>query len=116
MKRTLLALILTPLAAVALAQSPEATALRVECAAKMAPVTEAKTGAASEYQFVYSKGEYRGEKQNGKLIGCSDTQYSGYLASVDPTRVMSAYPTAAGRPSIKPNLKPNLADQAVKAK
>ncbi len=116
MKRTLLALILTPLAALSWAQSPEATALRVECAAKMAPMGDAKATAAKEYQFVYSKGEYRGEKQNGKLIGCTDAQYSGYLASVDPTRVMSAYPTAAGRPNIKPNIKPNLADQATKAK
>ena len=116
MKRTLLALILTPLAALSWAQSPEATALRVECAAKMSPVTEAKTGAAKEYQFVYSKGEYRGEKQNGKLVGCNEAQYNGYLASVDPTRVMSAYPTAAGRPNIKPNIKPNLAGEATKAK
>jgi hypothetical protein len=116
MKRTLLALILTPLAALSWAQSPEATALRVECAAKMAPMTDAKAGAAKEYQFVYSKGEYRGEKQNGKLIGCNDAQYNGYLASVDPTRVMAAYPTAAGRPNIKPNIKPNLADEAGKSK
>ncbi len=116
MKRTMLALILTPLAALSMAQSPEATALRVECAAKIAPMTDAKAGAAKEYQFVYSKGEYRGEKQNGKLVACNDAQYSAHLASVDPTRVMAAYPTAAGRPNIKPNLKPNLADQAVKTK
>ncbi len=116
MKRTLLALILTPLAAISWAQSPEATALRVECAAKMAPLAGASSDAAKEYQFVYSKGEYRGEKQNGKTVGCNDAQYSAHLASVDPTRVMAAYPTAAGRPNIKPNLKPNLADQAVKTK
>ena len=116
MKRTLLALILTPIAALSWAQSPEATTLRVECAAKMTPMSQAKPVAASEYQFVYSKGEYRGEKQNGKLVGCNDSQYSGYLASVDPTRVMAAYPTAAGRPNIKPNIKPDLADQATKAK
>ncbi|MCV2420121.1 hypothetical protein [Paucibacter sp. DJ2R-2] len=114
MKRTLIALILAPLAAASWAQSPEATALRVECASKYQSSIE-PAQAAAEYQFVYRKGEYRGEKQAGKTIGCTEKQYNAYLASVDPTRVMNAYPTAAGRPaSIKPNIKPNLADQVEK--
>jgi len=115
MKRTLITLILAPLAAASWAAGPEVTALRAECAAKMSAAAEVSTTAASEYQFVYRKGEYRGEKQNGKTVACNDSQYSAFLASADPTRVMAAYPTAAGKPNIKPNLKPNLADQATKA-
>jgi len=113
MKRTLVALILAPLAAASWAQSHEATALRVECASKQGLIAESAP-AAAEYQFVYRKGEYRGEKQAGKTVGCSEKQYNAYLASVDPSRVMNAYPTAAGLPNIKPNLKPNLADQVNK--
>lgn len=114
MKRTLIALILAPLAAASWASSQEANALRAECAAKYSPVAEA--AASSEYQFVYKKGEYRGEKQNGKVAGCSESQYNTYLASVEPSRVMAAYPTAAGRPNIKPNIKPNLAGEAKSSK
>jgi hypothetical protein len=113
MKRTVIALLLAPLAAASWAASPEATALRAECAAKLSPGSQ-EQGASSEHQFVYRKGEYRGETQGGKFVGCSDAQYSSYLASVDPARVMSAHPTAAGRPNIKPNIKPNLAEQAAK--
>jgi len=112
MKRTLIALILAPLTAASWASNQEANALRAECAAKYSPVAEAT--ASNEYQFVYKKGDYRGEKHNGKVVGCSDSQYNTYLASVDPARVMSANPTAAGRPNIKPNIKPNLAAEAAK--
>lgn len=96
MKSILAALTLAPMALLASAQTPEATALRVECAAN----------SSNEYSFVYRKGEYRGEKQNGKFVGCNDKQYTAYLASADPLRVMSAYPTAAGRPVV--NIKPDL--------
>lgn len=104
MKSILAALILAPMALVAAAQTPEATALRVECAAKNLPAASAKD--SNEYSFVYRKGEYRGETQGGKFIGCNEKQYTAYLASADPVRVMSAYPTAAGRlVNIKPDLK-----------
>ena len=72
-----------------IAYSPEVTALRYECAAKYYP-----TEYASRYysQQAYDKGEYAGKSQ------CSDQQYSSYLETVDPTRVMAAYPSAAGKP------------------
>lgn len=111
MKRTLIALILAPLAAASWAAGGDA-ALRAECAAKNPVKTGAKP-AANEYQFVYHKGEYRGEAQAGKAVACSESQYSAYLASVDPARAMAANPTAAGKPNIKPDIKPHL-DQQIK--
>jgi len=72
--------------------SPEVAALRYECAAKYY---------ASEYsskyysQQAYDKGEYAGKSQ------CSDAQYASYLETADPTKVMAAYPTAAGKPGYK---------------
>ena len=71
------------------AYSPEVSALRYECAAKYYP-----TEYASRYysQQSYDKGEYAGKSQ------CSDQQYASYLETADPTRVMSAYPSAAGKP------------------
>lgn len=111
MKRILTALILAPLAVASWAAGSDA-ALRAECAAKNQPKTMAKP-AANEYQFVYHKGEYRGEVQAGKQLACSESQYSAYLASVDPARAMAANPTAAGKPNIKPDIKPHL-DQQIK--
>ena len=81
----LLALI-APMAHAATAENADAKALRAECAA------------ANEYRFVYNRGEYRGEATAGQAVSCGQTQYAEYLASADPVRVMSAYPTAAGRP------------------
>ena len=78
-------------------ENADAKALRAECAAKNSVKFDAKAE-ANEYRFVYSKGEYRGEAQPGKALNCSESQYSEFLASADPARVMSAYPTAAGRP------------------
>jgi len=74
--------------------------LRTECAAKHSAKLDTKDdGAASSYHFVYAKGEYKGEAQSGKALPCTEGQYAAYLDTQDPTRVMSAYPTAAGRPS-----------------
>jgi len=73
--------------------------LRTECAAKHSAKLDTKDdGAASSYHFVYAKGEYKGEAQSGKALPCTEGQYAAYLDTQDPTRVMSAYPTAAGRP------------------
>lgn len=80
------------------AQSAEMLALRAECAAKHAPRFEAKAAEANEYRFAYYRGQYRGEAQAGQRLDCSEGQYAAYLNTLDPTRVMSAYPTAAGRP------------------
>lgn len=89
--------LIAPLAQAATAESTEAKALRAECAAKNTVKFDTKAE-ANEYRFVYSKGEYRGEAQNGKALACSEGQYAQHLASADPARVMSAYPTAAGLP------------------
>lgn len=99
-KQALFALSLLALAGVAAAQStPES--LRAECAAKHQPALSAKP-AANEHRFVYYKGQYRGEQQAGKPLACAEAQYAAFLDTLDPVRVMSAYPTAAGRPSTKP--------------
>lgn len=99
LKKTLSALTLSCLAAGAWAQAtPES--LRAECAAKHQPKPAAKA-AANEYSFVYYKGQYRGEQQAGKTLPCAEAQYVAYLDTLDPARVMSAYPTAAGRPAAK---------------
>ncbi|MDY0744216.1 hypothetical protein SNE35_06850 [Paucibacter sp. R3-3] len=74
--------------------------LRTECAAKYSAKLDTKDdGAANSYHFVYAKGEYKGELQSGKALPCTEGQYVAYLDTQDPTRVMSAYPTAAGRPT-----------------
>src|SRR6218665_1077956 len=108
MKRILIALTLAPLALAASAegsrqaQTPEAAALRGECAAKYsAAYKEDKPRAANEYHFVYANAKYKGEQMPGKMLACTEDQYAAYLDSADPARVMSAYPTAAGRPASK---------------
>ena len=41
-------------------------------------------------------------KLPGKLLPCTQLQYAAYLdTKADPVKVMSAYPTAAGRPTLK---------------
>ena len=92
----LLALI-APMAHAATAENADAKALRAECASQHAVKFE-QAAAANEYRFVYNRGEYRGEATSGQSVSCGQTQYAEYLASADPVRVMSAYPTAAGRP------------------
>lgn len=87
-------------AATSSVESADALALRSECAAQH-PVKVA-VKAANEYQFVYHKGELRGELKAGQqALACSESQYVAYLDKQDPTRVMAAYPTAAGRPGQK---------------
>ncbi|MCZ8072794.1 MAG: hypothetical protein O9341_01560 [Paucibacter sp.] len=110
MKTTLLALSLISLSALSHAaaapqDSPEGQALRNECAQKYSAGYAARDAAAKsdtdEYVFVYHKGQYKGEHVAGQALDCTERQYAAYLNTVDPTRVMEAYPTAAGRPSIK---------------
>lgn len=108
MKRTAIALTLATLAAAAMAQAPktagessEIVALRAECAASYGNKLEGKPHSANEYQFVYYKGEYKGEYKPGHYLACTEGQYASYLDKADPARVMSAYPTAAGRPTAK---------------
>ena len=81
----------------------DAYALHAECTASYyGPADKAgsyayndpKADAKSEY-----KGEYKGEYRNGRLVSCTDQQYTAYLETVDPMRIMNAYPTAAGRPA-----------------
>nr|WP_316643744.1 hypothetical protein [uncultured Roseateles sp.] len=109
MKSIFLALILAPIAAASWAQpataqkeGPEAYALRSDCAATTSAKLNAKPQAANEFVFVYYKGEYKGEATAGGTLDCTERQYAAYLNTVDPSRVMSAYPTAAGRPQVKP--------------
>ena len=71
------------------AYSPQVSALRYECAAKYYP---AQYSSRYYSQLAYDRGEYKGKSE------CSDQQYAAYLETVDPTRVMSAYPSAAGKP------------------
>ncbi|MBV8503079.1 MAG: hypothetical protein JO006_15355 [Paucibacter sp.] len=82
-------------------ETSEADALKSECAAKHDSAKNLKVVAANEYQFVYAKGEYKGEAQPGKVLPCTEKQMTAYLDTVDPTRVMAAYPTAAGKDSAK---------------
>lgn len=104
MKHALFAVMLASLAAGASAQTDtqEAIALRGECSAQYTAKLDTQAKAANEYQFVYYKGEYKGEQVAGEKLGCTEQQYAAYLNTVDPARVMSAYPTAAGRPMVKP--------------
>ncbi|HEY1091440.1 MAG TPA: hypothetical protein VGE47_10125, partial [Burkholderiaceae bacterium] len=96
--RTFFALALASLAAGAWADSyQEAYALRSECTAKYYGAAS-KADYRPEYSYSHTKGEYKGEYRDGKLVSCTDEQYTAYLETVDPTRVMYAYPTAAGRP------------------
>ncbi|MBT9493285.1 MAG: hypothetical protein IV107_13295 [Paucibacter sp.] len=108
---TLFSLSLSLIAASAQAASPAASestaglALRGECASKYsanyAQADQAKASDAAEYTFVYHKGQYKGEHVAGQSLDCTEQQYASFLSTVDMDRVMNAYPTAAGRPSIK---------------
>lgn len=103
MKSALSVLGLSALSCLAVPAWAQATpeGLRAECAAKHQPQLDAKV-AANEHRFVYYKGQYRGEQQAGQTLPCAEAQYAAYLDKLDPARVMSAYPTAAGRPMVKP--------------
>jgi hypothetical protein len=87
----------------ATATAPEQAELRAECAKSYTESSSMPMPTASnEYQFVYSNGKYKGEAKPGKLLPCTSQQYAVYLdTKADPSKVMSAYPTAAGRPTSK---------------
>ncbi|RZJ12407.1 MAG: hypothetical protein EOP39_03670 [Rubrivivax sp.] len=89
-------------------QTPEQAELRAECAKSYTDTSSvAMPVAANEYQFVYSSGKYKGEARPGKLLPCTSQQYAAYLDNkADPAKVMSAYPTAAGRPTTKKKAEP----------
>ena len=93
------------LATCSVAHADEATelaSLKSECAAKYDSAKDLKVAANSnEYQFVYAKGEYKGEAQAGKVLPCTEKQFVAYLETADPSRVMAANPTAAGKPAKK---------------
>lgn len=93
MKQLFIALLVAP--ALALAGNGEAT-LRAECAGKHKVAAKAS---ANEYTFAYHQGKLRGEAVPGKALACSEGQYSAYVASLDPARVMALNPTAAGKPA-----------------
>ncbi|MFT7723008.1 MAG: hypothetical protein QM788_09280 [Roseateles sp.] len=83
--------------------SPEQAELRAECARSYSSTSSIDMPvAANEYQFVYAGGKYKGEARPGRLLPCTSQQYAAYLDSkADPAKVMAAYPTAAGRPTLK---------------
>ena len=88
-------------AAKPVANTAQVAALRADCAASYISAPQAKAE-ANEYRFVYAQGKYKGEATGGKQLACTEGQYAAYLDNkADPTRVMSAYPTAAGRPTAK---------------
>ncbi|MDT9000558.1 hypothetical protein RQP53_14890 [Paucibacter sp. APW11] len=105
MKQILATVILASLATASLAasqpQNSEEQALRAECAAHYTAKLDAKPSEENEYQFVYSKGKLKGEYVAGQNLDCTKAQYTAFLKSADPERVMSAYPTAAGRTKAK---------------
>lgn len=87
--------------------TPEQAELRAECAKSYSDTSSAAMPKASnEYQFVYVNGKYKGEAKPGKLLPCTEGQYAAYLDKADPTKVMAAYPTAAGRPTAKKKAEP----------
>ena len=81
--------------------TPEQAELRAECAKSYGDTSNIATPvAANEYHFVYANGKYKGEARPGKLLACTSQQYAAYLDNkADPSKVMAAYPTAAGRPT-----------------
>jgi len=81
-------------------EATEVAALKSECAAKYDSAKDVKAS-SNEITFVYAKGEYKGEAKAGQVLPCTEKQYVAYLETADPTRVMSAYPTAAGKPGAK---------------
>ncbi|MEJ6004839.1 hypothetical protein WG899_04720 [Paucibacter sp. AS339] len=84
-------------------ESAEGRALRGECGSKHSVGYAAPAAAAdtAEYTFVYNKGQFKGEQVAGQTQACTEQQYAAFLNTVDTDRVMAAYPTAAGRPSVK---------------
>lgn len=88
--------------------TPEQAELRAECAKSYEATSSIATPVASnEYQFVYANGKYKGEAKPGKLLPCTNDQYAAYLdTKADPSKVMAAYPTAAGRPTTKKKAEP----------
>ena len=102
------AALLAAFAAQAGTQTPEQAELRGECAKSYSDTSSvAVPQASNEYQFVYSNGKYKGEAKAGKMLPCTEQQYAAYLDNkADPTKVMAAYPTAAGRPTVKKAAKP----------
>ena len=82
-------------------EAAELAALKNECAAKYDSAKDLKVAgngnSNNEYQFVYAKGEYKGEAQAGKVLPCTEKQFVAYLETADPSRVMAANPTAAGK-------------------
>lgn len=83
--------------------TPEQAELRAECAKSYSDSSSIATPVpANEYHFVYADGKYKGEARPGKLLPCTGKQYAAYLDNkADPAKVMAAYPTAAGRPTLK---------------
>jgi len=106
MKRVLTAVTLASLTAASWAASDapsaEMGALRAECAAQHMAKLDAAGKDANEYRFVYAQGQYKGEYQPGKTLACTDAQYAAFLGTSDPSRVLAADPTAAGRATAKP--------------
>lgn len=93
MKSLLIALLAVP--AIALAGGADAT-LRAECAAKHKVAAK-----PNEHTFAYHQGKLRGEVQPGKSVACTEGQYTAFVASLDPARVMALNPTAAGKPGVE---------------
>ena len=104
MKTLLIALPMSLLAAVAVpaqadpAQpySPAVIALRAECAHKYSSYGADKQNDKSYEQKYDASGKYVSKYE------CTEDQYSAYLDTVEPERVMAAYPSGAGRPMAKP--------------
>jgi len=102
MKTFLIALPMSLLAAVAAqadpAQpySPAVAALRSECAQKYYGADKQSYDSKSYDQKYDASGKYAGKYE------CSEDQYAAYLDTVEPERVMAAYPSGAGRPTVKP--------------
>jgi hypothetical protein len=87
--------------AMAAGSNPEVAALRDECAAQVAQKHAKQSQDGNTFVYVYHKGQLKGEATGGAKLGCSEAQYVAFLDTVDPDRVASAYPTAAGRPGAK---------------
>lgn len=105
MKTFLIALPMSLLAAAAAAPaqadpaptySPAVAALRAECAQKYSSYSADKQNDKSYEQKYDANGKYAGKYE------CTEDQYAAYLDTVEPERVMAAYPSGAGRPMAKP--------------
>ena len=71
--------------------SPAVSALRAECAQKY----YASNYGADKQSYDKSDPKYAGKYE------CTEDQYAAYLDTVEPERVMAAYPSGAGRPMVK---------------